>query len=60
MIRYTQNFPGRRGFQAAKEEGFAAVEFWDWRDKDLKDTKEAAESAESLSADLTEMQTILW
>lgn len=41
---YTE-LPWKEGFQAAKEDGFAAVEFWDWRDKDLKDTKEAAESA---------------
>ena len=44
---YTE-LPWKERFQAAKEDGFAAVEFWDWRDKDLKDTKEAAESAEIL------------
>lgn len=44
---YTE-LPWQERFQAAKEDGFAAVEFWDWRDKDLKDTKEAAESAEIL------------
>ncbi len=33
-------------FQAAKDDGFAAVEFWDWRNRDLKETKKAAENAE--------------
>ncbi len=32
-------------FRAAKEDGFAAVEFWDWRIRDLDETKEAAEKA---------------
>ena len=32
-------------FQAAKDDGFAAVEFWDWRIRDLKETREAAEAA---------------
>jgi len=32
-------------FLAAKKDGFAAVEFWDWRDKDLEITKRAAEEA---------------
>ncbi len=32
-------------FQAAKNDGFAAVEFWDWRIRDLKETKDAAENA---------------
>ena len=33
-------------FRAAKDDGFAAVEFWDWRNRDLKETKKAAENAE--------------
>ncbi len=32
-------------FAAAKEDGFAAVEFWDWRIRDLDETREAAEKA---------------
>lgn len=32
-------------FQAAKNDSFAAVEFWDWRIRDLKETKDAAENA---------------
>ena len=32
-------------FQAAKDDGFAAVEFWDWRIRDLDETREAAEKA---------------
>ena len=32
-------------FQAAKEDGFEAVEFWDWRIRDLDATREAAEKA---------------
>ncbi len=35
----------RERFQAAKNDGFAAVEFWDWRIRDLKETREAAEDA---------------
>ena len=30
-------------FQAAKNDGFEAVEFWDWRIRDLDATREAAE-----------------
>ena len=29
-------------FQAAKNDGFEAVEFWDWRIRDLDATREAA------------------
>lgn len=32
-------------FQAAKEDGFEAVEFWDWRVRDLEQTRAAAEKA---------------
>ena len=32
-------------FQAAKDDGFEAVEFWDWRIRDLDATREAAEKA---------------
>ena len=32
-------------FQAAKRDGFGAVEFWSWTDKDLDAVKAAAESA---------------
>lgn len=32
-------------FQAAKNDGFAAVEFWDWRIRNLQETKKAAEDA---------------
>lgn len=32
-------------FQAAKDDGFGAVEFWSWTDKDLAGVKAAAESA---------------
>lgn len=32
-------------FEAAKKGGFGAVEFWDWRIRDLQKTKEAAEKA---------------
>ena len=33
-------------FQAAKDDGFDAVEFWGWPEKDLNAVKEAAEKAE--------------
>lgn len=33
-------------FQAAKDDGFAAVEFWDWRIRDLDATRDAAEKAQ--------------
>lgn len=32
-------------FQAAKDDGFEAVEFWDWRVRDLDATREAAQKA---------------
>lgn len=32
-------------FQAAADDGFEAVEFWDWRNKDLDRVKECAEKA---------------
>ena len=32
-------------FQAAKRDGFAFVEFWSWRDKDMEAVRKAAESA---------------
>ena len=32
-------------FQAAKNDGFEAVEFWDWRIRDLEKTREAAQKA---------------
>ncbi|MCD8218530.1 MAG: TIM barrel protein [Clostridiales bacterium] len=32
-------------FLAARNDGFAAVEFWDWRIRDLDETKEMAEKA---------------
>ena len=32
-------------FQAAKDDGFEAVEFWDWRIRDLDATREAAQKA---------------
>lgn len=32
-------------FQAAKDDGFGAVEFWDWRVRDLDATRHAAEKA---------------
>ena len=36
-------FPDR--FRAAKEDGFGAVEFWSWTDKDLEAVKASAEAA---------------
>ncbi len=35
-------------FQAAKNDGFEAVEFWDWRIRDLDATREAAERRPAL------------
>lgn len=32
-------------FQAAKNDGFDAVEFWDWRIRDLDETRKAAQEA---------------
>lgn len=42
---YTE-LPWEKRFGAAKKDGFAAVEFWDWRIRDLKKTREAAKAAE--------------
>ena len=33
---YTE-LPWRERFSAAREDGFAAVEFWDWRVRDLEE-----------------------
>ena len=41
---YTE-LPWAERFEAAKDDGFAAVEFWDWRIRDLDETKKAAEDA---------------
>lgn len=41
---YTE-LPWLERFQAAKDDGFEAVEFWDYRIRDLDATKEAAEKA---------------
>lgn len=41
---YTE-LPWLERFQAAKDDGFVAVEFWDWRIRDLDATREAAEKA---------------
>ncbi|NDL67175.1 TIM barrel protein [Clostridiales bacterium F-3ap] len=41
---YTE-LPWKERFQAAKDDGFAAVEFWDWRIRDLEETREAADKA---------------
>lgn len=32
-------------FQAAKDDGFEAVEFWDWRIRDLEETRDSAKKA---------------
>ncbi len=42
---YTE-LPWLERFQAAKADGFGAVEFWDWRSRDLAATKEAAAQAD--------------
>lgn len=42
---YTE-VPWEERFQMAKEDGFAAVEFWDWRSRDLAATKQAAADAQ--------------
>ena len=42
---YTE-LPWEKRFHVAKADGFAAVEFWDWRDKDLDITRRAAQEAE--------------
>ena len=39
-------------FQAAKNDGFEAVEFWDWRIRDLDATREAAEKAGIQAGDI--------
>lgn len=41
---YTE-LPWEERFQAAKNDGFEAVEFWDWRIRDLDATRKAAENA---------------
>ena len=41
---YTE-LPWTQRFQAAKNDGFIAVEFWDWRIRDLNETKKAAKEA---------------
>lgn len=41
---YTE-LPWEERFQAAKNDGFEAVEFWDWRIRDLEATRKAAENA---------------
>lgn len=41
---YTE-LPWAERFQAAKNDGFEAVEFWDWRIRDLEETRKAAEAA---------------
>lgn len=41
---YTE-LPWLSRFAAAKRDGFEAVEFWDWRSRDLAATREAAEAA---------------
>ena len=52
---YTE-LPWNERFQAAKDDGFEAVEFWDWRIRDLEETAKA----ESRSAGLTVMLIIPW
>ena len=41
---YTE-LPWRERFSAAREDGFAAVEFWDWRVRDLEEIQREAEKA---------------
>lgn len=41
---YTE-LPWLERFQAAKDDGFEAVEFWDWRTRDLEETSRAADAA---------------
>ncbi len=41
---YTE-LPWLERFQAAKDDGFGAVEFWDWRSRNLDVTRKAAEGA---------------
>ena len=54
-------------FQAAKDDGFEAVEFWDWRIRDLDATREAAQKAGIAISGFNiwrkmrkKVQTILW
>lgn len=42
---YTE-LPWEERFRAAKQDGFEAVEFWDWRGRDLDLTRSSAEQAE--------------
>jgi len=42
---YTE-LPWEEKFLMAKKDGFDAIEFWDWRDKDLEAIRRAAEEAE--------------
>ena len=42
--------PWEQRFQAAKDAGFDAVEFWEWRDKDLDQVKKLAEEADIVIA----------
>ncbi len=46
---YTE-LPFLSRFQAAKHDGFGAVEFWSWTDKDLDAVREAAERADIVIA----------
>lgn len=41
---YTE-LPWKERFQAAKDDGFVAIEFWDWRTCDLEATRKAADEA---------------
>ncbi len=42
---YTE-LPWQERFQAAKRDGFDAVEFWSWTDKDLNEIKQLAQEAD--------------
>ncbi len=42
---YTE-LPWRERFAAAKKDGFSAVEFWDWRCRDLEEIRREAEKAD--------------
>ena len=41
---YTE-LPWEKRFQAAKDDGFESIEFWDWRVIDLEATRKAATDA---------------
>lgn len=41
---YTE-IPFEKRFSAAAKDGFAAIEFWDWRNKNPQELKELAEAA---------------